>query len=389
MTEFDKHEVPPEPPEAATPPRKRAGLDTKTLVVAVVAAILIAAAVLFAVPAILGANPVRVLQGKGTENVQEVRTVQERVVQGGTEAVVAAAQKLLPSVVNIKVNLGSSGGAIGSGIIYRPDGYITTNNHVVEGATSISVSTAAGSTYDASVVGTDPTTDLAVIKINASNLPTATLGSSSDLVQGELAIAAGSPEGFEGSVTAGVISALHRNVDSGSGQPPLLNVIQTDAPINPGNSGGPLANSLGDVVGINTAIISQSGGNEGLGFAIPIDDAKPIFDQLIATGSVTHVWLGITGTTLDSSVASQFNIPVDKGALVQSVVANGPADKAGVQAGDIIVSIDSTQVDSIDTLLAVVIGHKVGDRVSIGLFRGNNQMALTATLEAKPASATG
>ncbi len=389
MTETDSAGLPPEHPIAGPGAPKRAGLDWRTIIIAIVAAIIIAVAVLFIVPAAMGANPVRVLQGKGTESVQEVRTVQERVVQGGTEAVVQAAGKLLPSVVNVSVQLGGSGGAIGSGIIYRSDGYITTNNHVVDGATSISVATRDGSTFDGTVVGTDPDTDLAVIKINANNLPAATLGSSADLVQGELAIAAGSPEGFEGSVTSGVISALHRNVDSGGGGASLLNLIQTDAAINPGNSGGPLANALGDVVGVNAAIISQSGGNEGIGFAIPIDDAKPIFDQLIATGSVTHTWLGITGTTLDPSVASQFNTPVDRGALVQSVGQNTPASKAGLQVGDIIVSVDSQQIDSMDTLLSIMRQRKVGDTISIGLYRGSSQLTVTATLEAKPKNAGG
>ncbi len=389
MTETDNAGLPAEPPIAEPGAPRRAGLDWRTIIIAIVAAIFIAVAVLFIVPAAMGANPIRVLQGKGTESVQEVRTVQERVVQGGTEAVVQAAGKLLPSVVNVRVQLGGSGGAIGSGIIYRSDGYITTNNHVVDGATSISVATRDGSTFDGTVVGTDPDTDLAVIKINANNLPAATLGSSADLVQGELAIAAGSPEGFEGSVTSGVISALHRNVDSGGGGASLLNLIQTDAAINPGNSGGPLANALGNVVGVNAAIISQSGGNEGIGFAIPIDDAKPIFDQLIATGSVTHAWLGITGTTLDPSIASQFNTPVDRGALVQSVSLNTPASKAGLQVGDIIVSIDSQQIDSMDTLLSIMRQHKAGDTISIGLYRGNSQLTVTATLEAKPKNAGG
>lgn len=385
MTESDNRMIPPEPP-FVTPPLPRPGWDWRPMVVAVVVAMVAAVAVLFIVPAVLGANPVDVLQGKGTDHVQEVRTVQERVVSGGSEVVVAAANKLLPSVVNISAQFGSSGGAIGSGFIYRPDGYIITNNHVVDGATSISVSLQGGSTFDAKVVGTDPETDLAVVKINGNNLPAATLGTSGDLVVGGLAIAAGSPEGFEGSVTSGIISALHRNLDAGQGGSPLLNVIQTDAAINPGNSGGPLANSLGNVVGINTAIISQSGGYEGIGFAIPIDDAKPVFDQLIASGSVIHTWLGITGTTLDQNTARQFSTPVDKGALVRGVIQSTPASKAGIQPGDIIISVDGAQIDSMDTLMVVMRSHQVGDTVSIDLYGGNNELRLDATLEAKPKS---
>ncbi|OFW59414.1 MAG: hypothetical protein A2W01_00815 [Candidatus Solincola sediminis] len=358
----------------------------RTIVVAAIVSVLIAVAVLFAVPAALGANPIRVLQGKESPQVREVRTVQERVIQGGSEAAVEATNKLLPSVVNINVQLGSQGGGVGSGIIYRPDGYIITNNHVVDGATSISVSVCPTcSSYDGTVVGTDPIMDLAVVKVNANNLPTATLGTSSDLVQGELAIAAGSPEGFQGSVTAGIISALNRNVDSGTGNA-LLNVIQTDAAINPGNSGGPLANSSGDVVGINSAIISQGGGNEGIGFAIPIDDAIPIIDQLIATGSVTHTWLGVTGTTLDSSISAQLNAPTNQGALVESVLEDTPASKAGLEVGDIIIRVDSQQVDSMATLLSVLLRHKVGDKVNLGLYRGSAEVGLEVTLEAKPST---
>jgi serine protease Do len=381
-------DIPPEPP-FPTPPKSSGGVG-KTVLIAVVA-IVVAVAVLFLVPLAFGSNPIDVLRGKTNAQVQEVRTVEERVVQGGQEAVVVAAQKMLPSVVNIEVQISSgfnSGTAIGSGFIYSPDGYIVTNNHVVDGATSIKVSLRDGSTYDGKVVGTDPDTDLGVVKINASDLPQATLGTSADLVVGELAIAVGSPEGFEGSVTSGIISALNRNITVSSTES-LYDVIQTDAAINPGNSGGPLCNSLGDVIGINTAIYSQSGGYDGLGFAIPIDSAKPIVEQLISKGSVVHPWLGFTGSTLTPDVAQSYNLPVDKGVLIRRVLANTPAQKAGLQSGDIIVALNGTPIDSMEQFVLELRKYQVGDSVTIDYYRGNDKKQVKATLEEKPQNVSG
>jgi S1-C subfamily serine protease len=268
------------------------------MILAVIVAIIVAAAVIFVVPLTLGANPIDVLSGKNTgrqdhAQVKEVRTVEERTVQSDAEAVVAAAEKLLPSVVHIEVVTGGFGGGTGvaSGFIYSSDGYIVTNNHVVEDARRVSVSLQDGSTYQAEVVGTDPHTDLAVIKVDAAGLPAATLGNSSDLVVGEAVVAVGSPEGFAGSVTSGIISALDRDVTI-SNYETLSGVIQTDAAINPGNSGGPLGDIAGEVVGINTAIYTESGGYDGLGFSIPIDGAMPVIDALIANGSAARSWRG-------------------------------------------------------------------------------------------------
>lgn len=386
MTEsMNGMQIPPQPPFLSPPPPDRR-TPGKIIFMAVVAGILSAVVMMFLLPAILGANPIDVLTNKQhTQTVQEVRTVQERVTQGGQDAVVQAAAKILPSVVNIEVQLSALGGAIGSGLVYRPDGYIVTNNHVVQGASSIKVSLKDGKTFDAKLVGRDPDTDVAVIKINASDLPAATLGTSGDLVVGELAVACGSPEGFDSSITSGIISALNRNVSGGQGAP-LVNVIQTDAAINPGNSGGPLVNSLGNVVGINTAIVSQSGGNEGIGFAIPIDDAKPVIDQLIDKGSVVHPWLGVSGSTLDPDTAKSYNLPIDKGAILRSVQANTPASKAGLESGDIIVGVDGNAIDSMDQLVAELRKYKVGDTISIDFYRGNDKKQTTATLEEKPSN---
>jgi len=373
--------LPPEPPFPSPPPKSSGG--GRVILIAVVIAIIVAVGVVFLMPVIFGANPIDVLSGKGKETVQEIKTVEERVVKAGQEAVVEAAMQALPSTVNIGVQLGGIGSGIGSGFIYSSDGYIVTNNHVVENATSIEVSLQDGSTYEATVVGTDPETDLAVIKIAASDLPVATIGTSSDLVPGELAVAVGSPEGFQGSVTSGIISALNRNIYVPDGAP-LLDVIQTDAAINPGNSGGPLCNSMGQVIGINTAIYSQSGGYDGLGFAIPIDSAKPVVEQLITTGFVTHPWLGISGSTLDPETANSYDLPVEGGAIVSSVIPGTPAEAAGLERSDIIVAIDDTPIASMDELVMEIRKREVGETVAITYYRGDEKRETTVTLEEKP-----
>ncbi len=377
--------IPPEPPFPSPPPKSSGG--ARILLISLVVAIVVAVGVLFLVPLILGANPVDVLKGKGATEVQEIKTVEERVVKAGQEAVVEAAERALPSTVNIEVTVETAFGGvaegIGSGFIFDSDGHIVTNNHVVANATGIRVALQDGTVYDAEVVGTDSDTDIAVIRIEASDLPAATIGTSSDLVPGELAVAVGSPEGFQGSVTSGIISALNRNIYV-PGSAPLLDVIQTDAAINPGNSGGPLCNSMGEVVGINTAIYSQSGGYDGLGFAIPIDSAKPIIEQLIATGSVTHPWLGISGSTLDPETAASYDMPIDGGAIVKDVVAGTPADRAGLEEGDIIVELGGTVIDSMDRLVLEIRKRGVGETVSITYYRGDEKRETTATLEEKP-----
>ena len=378
----------PDTPRNPLPPPGGRG---KTILLAVMVAFIVAAAVIFTVPLVLGANPIDILSGKTadqqthTAQVQEVRTVEERVIQGDAEAVVAAANRMLPCVVHIEVEVGGLGGGTGiaSGFIYNSEGYIVTNNHVVEDAMSITVSLQDGSTYEAKVAGTDPDTDLAVIEIDATGLPAATIGTSSALVVGELAVAVGSPEGFAGSVTSGIISALDRNVTI-SNTESLYGVIQTDAAINPGNSGGPLGNIAGEIVGINTAIYSESGGYDGLGFSIPIDSALPVIDELIASGSVVHPWLGFTGSTLTSNVAEQYGLPIDSGAIVQRVVSGAPADKAGLEAGDIIVAIDGTAVGSMDKVVLEIRRREVGDTVTVEYYRGGEKNQATAVLEEKP-----
>ena len=280
--------IPPEPPFLRPAARRRRKGAGGAICMAVAIGVMVAVAVVFTLPLLFGANPVDVLSGRTESAAQPVQTVEKTVVGVDEDAVVAVAERTLPCVVYIEVEfqpmfrgIGATG--IGSGFIYSPDGYIVTNNHMVEGATSITVSLADGSSYGAELVGRDAEMDLAVLKIGVSGLTAAKLGSSSDLVVGELAVAIGSPEGFEQSVTSGIISALDRDIFIPPDGPDLMGLIQTDAAINPGNSGGPLCNGTGEVVGINTAIYSESGGYDGIGFAIPIDDALPVIERLITT----------------------------------------------------------------------------------------------------------
>ena len=381
---------PPPPPPPPRPPAAKQPGKFKMFLVALLTAVVTSLVILIGLPLVFGNDPVDFLKGEAGRRISEVaeenqvseQTV-ERVVEGGQAAVVAASKKALPSVVNIEIAV-VGGAGVGSGVIIREDGYILTNNHVVDGARDIKVSLLDGKVLEADIVGTDPDNDLAVIKIEQAGLPVAELGKSSDLVVGELAVAIGSPQGFEQSVTSGIISGLHRNLPGSYASQALLDVIQTDAAINPGNSGGPLCNVNGQVVGINTAIISESGGYEGIGFAIPIDTARPVAEQLIETGSVTHPWLGISGATLTPEVAEQYNLDVDSGALVRNVYPNTPAAEAGLEQGDIIVGVNGQKVAGMDELVLQIRGLEVGDKVTIQYNRDGSLKETTATLTAKP-----
>ena len=292
------------------------------------------------------------------------------------EAVAAVAKAVLPTIVRIDVSeAGGLGSGTGSGVIYRADGYIITNNHVVEGASVIEVTLASGQQLSARVVGTAaPGADIAVVKVDKTALPVARLGSISELEVGDLAVAMGSPFGLSGTVTAGVISALHRNITLGPGER-FSDAIQTDAPINPGNSGGALANAEGKVVGINTAIVGGAGGNVGVGFAIPIDIARRVTDQIIRTGKAALPFIGISGQ----------NLPDDRGALVQEVVSGGPAAGAGLQPGDIIVELGGKQIHSMDEVISTLIQHRVGESIKIVYTRNGQRHTATVKLVARPA----
>lgn len=262
--------------------------------------------------------------------------------------------------------------SLGSGFIVSPEGYIVTNNHVVQGADSISVKMYDNKEYDAKLVGRDPKTDLALIKIDAKGLASLNLGKSSDLKVGTWVVAIGSPFGLEQTVTAGIVSAKGRILGSG----PYDDFIQTDASINPGNSGGPLLNLEGEVVGINTAII-QSG--QGIGFAIPSDLAKGIVDQLRNSGEVTRGWLGVAIQDITPELAEYYGIKDREGALVGTVYKDHPADKAGIRAGDIIIKVNDVPVKSSRELSTSIAGHAVGGKVDITFIRDGQ--AKTAKVE--------
>lgn len=297
---------------------------------------------------------------------------------GQGDAVADVAKAVLPGIVRIEVEgasaIGQERRGTGSGVLYRTDGYIVTNAHVVEGADTVRVLLASGEELEARVVGTAaPQVDIAVLKVNKTDLKPVVLGSTSQLVVGSLAVAVGSPFGLEGTVTAGVISALHRNIVLGS-RVRFSDAIQTDAPINPGNSGGALADGNGLVVGINTAILSEGGGNVGVGFAIPIEIVRKVADQIIATGRAQLPFLGISGQ----------NLPGGKGALIQEIVAGGPAARAGLRAGDIIVAIDGKKITSMDDLIATLLTKDVGQVVRIEYTRRGSEDTVSARLASRP-----
>ena len=278
--------------------------------------------------------------------------------------------------------------SLGSGFIVAADGYIVTNNHVIsagEGRNqpveSITVTLSDRREYKARVVGRDPLTDLALLKIEATGLPFVQFGNSQEARVGEWAIAIGNPFGLGGTVTAGIISALHRDI--GSGQ--YDRYIQTDASINQGNSGGPLFDLAGNVIGINTAIFSPTGGNVGLGFAIPAELAKPVVDQLRATGSVKRGYLGVAIQRLSTDIAAGLGLPKDKGEIVASVEAGGPAARAGIRQGDVILSVGGREVDYDNSLSYLIATTPIGTTVPVELFRDGKRTRINATVSQRPA----
>ncbi|MFG1624072.1 S1C family serine protease [Kribbella sp. NPDC049227] len=309
-------------------------------------------------------------------------------------SVQSAAAKVLPSVVKIAV-ASQQGAATGSGIVISKDGLIVTNNHVVAGGgpgAQITVMLNDGRTVPATIKGTDPLTDLAVIHADATDLTPATLGQSGKLGVGQGVVAIGSPFGLEATVTSGIVSALNRPVTSGDEQQDSTTVfpaIQTDAAINPGNSGGALIDLAGQVVGINSAIKTaggsgqSEGGNIGLGFAIPIDQAKPIIDELVAKGKATHARLGVTVGDAQSSDG------LSSGARLGEATSGGAADKAGLQAGDVVTAVDGKAISSGDALVAAVRSHRPGDEVKIDFTRNGKAQSVTATLGSDNGNPTG
>lgn len=297
-------------------------------------------------------------------------------------------KQVSPSVVAISTEVtvnyygitGSSEGA-GSGVIISEDGYILTNNHVVSGAENIVVTLADGTEYNAVVVGSDSTTDTAVIKIEAQGLTAAVLGDSDDLEVGELAVAIGNPLGeYANSLTVGVISALDRQLTfiEDDGQTYTMNLLQTDTAISPGNSGGALINSFGEVIGITSA---KSSGDavEGIGFAIPINDAKEVIDDLVNLGYVSgRPQIGISGITINETLSQQYSLPV--GAYISEVTPGGAADEAGLEAGDVIIEIDGETIETIDRVIEIKNEHQVGDVLTIKVKRNGMDYTVDLTL---------
>lgn len=299
-----------------------------------------------------------------------------------TKLASAVAAKALPSVVSINVTTGDGEG-VGSGVTLDADGNILTNYHVVEGAQTISVS-AGGNSYDATVVGTDESSDLAVIKIDpgSNKLTPIEVGDSSSLQVGDWVMSIGSPFGLEQSVSTGIVSSLYRStmLQGSSGNTIYTNLIQTDAAINPGNSGGALVNERGQLVGINSIIESASGSSSGVGFAIPGNYAVEVAKTIISGQTVKHAYLGGSFQTVTAQNARRNNLSVNQGAYVAEVTSGSPADQAGIKQGDIITAIDDQEITSSDGVVLAVRSHNVGDTVQVKLMRGSQEMTVSVTL---------
>ena len=319
---------------------------------------------------------------------------------GGSYAL--AARRATPAVVSVVASkmarrgqraedprfhefLGGSGNAqqigLGSGVIASAEGYLLTNNHVIEGADEIEVQLADGRQGKATVIGTDPETDLAVLKIDLDRLPAIAFGTLASLQVGDPVLAIGNPFNVGQTVTAGIVSALGRNQ---LGLSTFENFIQTDAAINPGNSGGALVDAHGSLIGINTAIFSRSGGSLGIGFAIPVDTARQVMEGLIRDGQVTRGWIGVEPRDLTPEIAESFGLPVREGVLITGVLANGPAARGGLKPGDVVVQVAGHAVANVTQLMAAVAELRPASETTIGLQRGDKAMELTLTVGQRP-----
>ena len=289
-----------------------------------------------------------------------------------SRAVTGVTARIAPSVVNVDVKHGT-----GSGFVFTPDGLILTNSHVVNGAASVQISLLDGRRLHADVIGDDPDTDLAILRVSAHDLHPAPLGDSSALLPGQLVVAIGNPFGFQHTVTAGVVSALGRGLRARTGRL-MENLIQTDAALNPGNSGGPLVTSAGVVVGVNTAVIR---GGQGIAFAVPINTARAVIAALLRDGRVRRAVLGVSAQTADipRRIVHDHGLPHDHGVLVTEVQKGSPADRAGVTPGDVIIDIGGARVASIDALHRELTGDKVGQAIPLRVLRRGAPRRLVVT----------
>lgn len=326
----------------------------------------------------------RLLAGEGVQPGGDGRSGEigrpdrdEDLLDAYSRAVVGVVEKVGPAVVSIGVKkraraprFGQEGA--GSGVIIAPDGFVLTNHHVVDGAEDVQVNLTDGRSLPARLVGSDPATDLAVVRAEAGNLPTAELGDSDALRVGQLVIAIGNPLGFQSTVSSGVISALGRALRSQSGRL-IENVIQTDVPLNPGNSGGPLVDSRGRVIGINTAMIFMA---QGISFAVPVSTIKWVVGELVTHGKVRRAYLGIAGQVrpIGRRVQRNLDLQVPAGVEVVSVEEQGPADRAGLREGDLIVGVDGKTVGSVDDIHRLLAGWPVGSRLSLTVLRNSDRL---------------
>jgi serine protease DegQ len=340
------------------------------------------AAVLLALAALAGCSPGGEEADEANGTVTQIETVGP--TGGGTPTgdvfgrIPAIVDEVEPAVVAVLVDEGE-----GSGVIWDASGVIVTNHHVVAGTRRVEVVFATGERADAEVQASDRLTDLAVLRVDRNNLPAAVFAD--DLPEvGELAVAIGNPLGFENTVTAGIVSGLHRSIPSGGLTPSLVDLIQTDAPISPGNSGGALVDGDARVIGINVAYIPPEARAVSIGFAIPSPSVVDAVEQLLDTGEVQHAFLGVEPADLTPQLAERFGIARDEGVLVFRVVVNSPAEAAGLEPGDVLVSVDGAPIRAVEDLLAVLRQHKPGDRLAFQIDRDGAQRTLTARLSERP-----
>lgn len=320
----------------------------------------------------------------GAQGGADIVTQIRQTLTSEQSAIVNVAERVSPAIVTLEVTT-AGGESVGSGVIYSANGWIVTNRHVIEDATSITIQLKDGRDFTGTIYGIDTLTDLAIVKVEASDLSAATLGRSRDIQVGQTAIAMGSPLGvYTNSVTAGIISALGRQITTESGR--LDGLLQTDAAINPGNSGGALVDSSGAVIGINTAISNEGA---GIGFAIPIDIARPIMEQALAGVPLSRPWIGIRYTSLDRRAAAQNNLPVFQGAWLSpgtepAVVPDSPAEAAGFTDGDIVVKVEGVAVDELHPLQDLLVQYSPGATIVLDVLRGESVIQLSVTLGTRP-----
>jgi putative serine protease PepD len=335
-----------------------------------------------------GPTPIPTVPSGGPIHVAQAKAPAQPSVDKLAESAIKTAE---PSVVLVQ-----TGSGLGSGVILTANGYIVTNNHVVKGARNVTVTFATGKTLKATIRGTDPLDDLAILRVHASSLPTATLANSAMLQLGQTVLAVGNPLGITHTVTEGIVSATSRTVNEGQGGGRIPHAVQTSAPINPGNSGGALINLSGQVVGIPTLTAVDPEFNspaQGIGFAIPSNKVIDIATQIMKYGKVKHTGqaaLGIEATSVTAALAQQYNLPVSHGVLVAKALAGSGAAKAGMKSGDVIVKLNSTTIGSEATLLTVMANFKPGDHVHVTyVTKSGARKTTTVTLGELPANATG